>query len=139
MFTTDIQPRFTDYDMFGHVNNTVLLQYLDLGKALFFNSIIDDANNPAKIGSVIVNVNINFSAPALVNEPLQVSTAVSRLGNRSFVLHQRVYNADSGVTKADAHTTMAGFDIHTQSGADIPTALRTALQAHIEPDTDGQQ
>ena len=39
MFTVDIQPRFTDYDMFGHVNNTVLLQYLDLGKALFFNSI----------------------------------------------------------------------------------------------------
>lgn len=132
MFTVDIQPRFTDYDMFGHVNNTVLLQYLDLGKALFFNSITDKPNDPANIGSVIVNVNINFTAPTVLGEPLQVSTAVSHIGNRSFVLHQRVYNPENGATKADALTTMAGFDMHTQTGADLPAPLRLALESHLE-------
>ena len=132
MFTVDIQPRFTDYDMFGHVNNTFMLQYLDLGKAMFFNSITDEPYNPESIGSVIVNLNINFLAPTLLGEPLHVSTAVSHIGHRSYVLHQRVFNPETGVTKADALTTMAGFDPRTQSGADLPAPLRQGLEAHLE-------
>ena len=133
MFTVDIQPRFTDYDMFGHVNNTFMLQYLDLGKAMFFNSITDEPYNPESIGSVIANLNINFLAPPpLLGEPLQVSTAVSHIGNRSYVLHQRVFTPETSVTKADALTTMAGFDPRTQSGADLPAPLRQGLEAHLE-------
>ncbi len=130
--TVDIQPRFTDFDMFGHINNTSMLQYMDLGKALFFNELTDEPYNAAKIGSVVVNINVNFTAPTVPGEPLKVRTSVCRLGNRSFALRQSVFNPETGVRKCDAVTTMAGFDVRTQSSADIPSGFREALAQHLE-------
>lgn len=130
--TIDVQPRFTDYDMFGHVNNTYMLQYMDLGKALFFNELTDEPYNPANIGSVVVNINVNFLAPTTLGEPLQVRTSVARMGNRSFALRQTVFNPETKSVKTEAVTTMAGFDYRTQTGADIPAPFREALQQHLE-------
>ena len=38
MHRTDIQIRFNDVDQMGHVNNAVIMEYLDLGKDAFFSS-----------------------------------------------------------------------------------------------------
>ena len=38
MHKTPIQIRFNDVDQMGHVNNAVIMEYLDLGKDAFFSS-----------------------------------------------------------------------------------------------------
>ena len=38
-YHTDLQIRFSDVDVLGHVNNTVYLSYYDTGKAWFFSEI----------------------------------------------------------------------------------------------------
>lgn len=131
MFALDIQPRFTDFDMFGHVNNTAILQYLDLAKSMFFNRITDRPFDPEAVSAAIVNINIDFMEPVRLSEPVTVHTAVERLGDRSFTLLQEVLNPDTGHRKAVAHTVMAGFDIATQSSAPLRPALRAALAAHL--------
>lgn len=126
----DVQPRFGDYDIFGHVNNTVYLQYFDLGKAMFFTDILGRMPGPRDLGAVIVNINCNYYAPAVPAEPLRVLTGCTHLGDRSLQLHQQVVNATTGAVKADAVTVLAGFDPGSQTGAPLPDTLRTAL-AHL--------
>lgn len=132
MHSLEIQTRFGDYDMFGHVNNNSYLQYCDLGKAMYFEMLLGgDAYNPVKIGSVIVNINCDFLAPTRPGEPLQVNTECSRLGDRSFQLSQTVLNPETNEEKCHLTTVMAGFDIKTQTSAPLPDALRQALQATL--------
>lgn len=126
---TEIQVRFGDFDMFGHINNNAYLQYLDLGKALYFSEVVQDSLNPVTLGMVIVNINVNFFSPTVPDEPIVLETACIRLGERSAQLGQRILNPVTGNVKCEAITTMAGFDVKTQSGAPIPEPVRRALAA----------
>ena len=40
--TCDVQMRFNDLDLFGHINNTVYLQYMDLGKEQYISRVIGE-------------------------------------------------------------------------------------------------
>lgn len=129
---TEIQPRFADFDMFGHVNNIAYMQYLDLAKAMFFNDITGQPFDPEAVSSVIVNINVDYMAPTLPGEPLAVSTCCSHVGHRSYALRQQVLNTATGAVKCAATTTLAGFDVHTQQGADLPANLHAALTKNFE-------
>lgn len=128
----DIQPRFTDFDMFRHITNTAYMQYLDLAKAMFFNDILGDVFSPEAVSSAIVNINVDFVAPTRPGEPVAVRTDCCRLGNRSFALSQEIFNPATAAVKCKGITTLAGFDIRTQQSAEIPAPLRLALAKIIE-------
>lgn len=133
----DIQPRFNDYDLFGHLNNGAVLQYFDLGKSEFLGDILAETTgdadrfDPEAVSAVIVNINADFYAVTLPGEPLSVLTGVQHIGDRSFTLEQRLINPDSGHVKAIATTIMAGIDISTQTGAPLKPTLKTALLSRM--------
>ena len=39
--SVEIQPRFNDFDALEHVNNTVYMNYFDIGKVSYFKTIWD--------------------------------------------------------------------------------------------------
>lgn len=127
----DIQPRFSDFDMFGHVNNNAFMAYFDIGKTAFFNHILGKMATPADISAVIVNIDVDFLEPALSNQQLAVSTAIVNIGNKSFTLYQRVFDSRSLHVKAQATTTLAGFDISSQSTAPLSPVLSELLRLHL--------
>ena len=122
-----LQTRFSDYDMFGHINNNSYMAFFDIGKTEFFRSVMGDACTPTQLSAVIVNINVDFLAPALAGEPLSVSTAVIHVGDRSFTLYQRIVNPDTLSVKAQQTATLAGFDIAAQSSAPLSPELRDRL------------
>lgn len=126
--TVSIQARFGDYDTFGHVNNNTYMSYLDLGKSEFFIFAMGRQITPAELSAAIVNINVDFLFPAVMGEPLEVQSAVTHLGDRSFTLYQRVTNSKTGQVKVQATSILAGFDIKTQSGAELRPELRQKLQ-----------
>lgn len=126
---TDIQPRFGDYDMLGHMNNSVYLQLLDLAKVSYFEAAMGGPLQTKGEVVVIVNVNISFFSPAFPGEPLCVITRCMRLGERSFTLEQRVVNPSTGDVKCIATTVMAGFNTITNEGCAIAPAWADALRA----------
>ena len=50
---TDIQIRFNDIDMLGHLNNTMYFSYFDIGKADYFNAIRRTDNHWGHLDIVI--------------------------------------------------------------------------------------
>lgn len=125
--TTPIQTRFNDIDILGHVNNSVYLQYFDLAKTRYFIDALQ--TDPRQAPTVaIVNINLNFYAPAYFTDSLAVETAVTHLSERSLTIDQRIVDTETGQTKCTALTVMAGFDPATASGAPIDTALAEKIR-----------
>lgn len=122
-----VQARFSDFDMLGHLNNTVYLSYFDTAKAAYFTDVTGgdvDWHNP---GVVVVNINIDFFAPVMPGERVEVLTATTRMGEKSFVLEQRIVTADTRETRCMARTVMAGFDTSTMKSMPISDEWRQAL------------
>lgn len=126
---TRIQVRFTDCDMLGHVNNNMFMAYFDLGKIEYFQTVIPGGVDMARINVAVVNVNADFYAQAFFGEPLEVWTAVSRLGKSSFTLEQRVINAETGQTKCIGRTTMASFDPATATSVPLRDDWAAAVES----------
>lgn len=123
----DIQQRFGDYDAFQHVNNNAYMQYFDLGKTAYLSSLLEHSFSPNEISAVIVNINCNFYAPTPIGESLCVKTGCSHVGDKSFTLYQQIVGKDTDAIKSTAQTVLAGFNIATQTGAELDTRLREAL------------
>ena len=68
---TPVQIRFNDIDMFGHLNNSVYLQFADLAKMRYFMQFMDGKFDPMRLGLVVANINCDFYHPAYVQEKLE--------------------------------------------------------------------
>lgn len=122
-----VQLRFNDIDMLGHLNNSVYIQLMDLGKANYFHQFINGRLDHDKLAIVVANINCDFHAPAYLEEPLEVLTAVESMSEKSLRLEQRVVNSESGEVKCRAITTMVNIDPKTGRAVDITPEWRKLL------------
>lgn len=125
-----VQLRFNDVDMFGHVNNTVYLQFFDLGKLRYFEEVLGADFDKSGLAVVVVNINCDFYEPSFLNEKLEVMTQTTHIGEKSITLEQRVVNSTTGAVKCLCRTVMAGFDPKTLQSASIPDQHRKAIEAY---------
>lgn len=126
-----VQIRFNDVDMLGHVNNTVYLQYMDLGKADYFRQFAENGRlDRMSLGFVIANINVDFLAPTMMHEDIEVRTAVVEIGHKSVVLDQRVVNIVTGESKAAAKVTMVCFDTATGETHPVTDQWRDKISAY---------
>lgn len=123
----DAQLRFNDVDIFGHINNSVYLQLLDLAKVRYFEAVLGGPVDWHDATVVVVNINASFYSPGYFDEPLTVATAVGKMSEHSFILEQRIYNRATGDVKCAAKTVMAGFDPQTATGIAVPEKWVNAL------------
>lgn len=126
MHTTPIQIRFNDVDQMGHVNNAVIMEYLDLGKDAFFSA---HGVPPTKgdFTVIVVHYEVDFRAQIHYHDSIQVETAIEKLGNKSLTVMQRVVNTDSGAVCVECRTVMSGYRRSTASSAVIPDEVRQWL------------
>lgn len=122
------QLRFADIDAFGHVNNSVYLQLMDLAKYDFFKSLLDRSPiGVAEFDLVVVNINISFVAPTRLDDNIEVLTAVTKTGTRSLTLQQEIRDT-AGNTRCFATTVMARM-----SPDPIPQQWKEMLKRQTNP------
>ncbi|MBD5200049.1 MAG: acyl-CoA thioesterase [Bacteroides sp.] len=123
-----LQMRFNDIDMVGHLNNSIYLSFLDLGKIHYFKAVMGNQVSWEHIPVVVVNININFYSPTYLEEEIEVVTAVYAISEHSFKMEQRIINRQTGDIKCVANTVMAGFDPKTAKGAPIDPVWANAIK-----------
>jgi len=89
-----IEVRSTEIDVLGHVNNAKYLEYLEWGREDWYNRIDlpFDLFTEMGVGTVTVNININYRKEARLGEKLTIRTRPLRKGRSSFVLEQVIDN-----------------------------------------------
>lgn len=126
MHTTPIQIRFNDVDQMGHVNNAVIMEYLDLGKDAFFSS---HGVPPTKgdFTVMVVHYDVDFRAQIHYHDSIAVTTELGKLGNKSLTIMQRVINTETDTVCVECRTVMAGYRRSTSSSEVIPPEVREWL------------
>ena len=126
MHTTPIQIRFNDIDQMGHVNNAVIMEYLDLGKDAFFSS---HGLSPTKsdFTVMVVHYDVDFRAQIHYHDRIHVETEIEKIGNKSVTVLQRVVNTETNTLCVECRTVMAGYRRSTSSSEVIPDEVRQWL------------
>ena len=58
--TTPVQIRYTDYDMQGHINNSIYFNFFDTAKMDYFKKVRGNNMHWEDVTVVIANMNIDF-------------------------------------------------------------------------------
>ena len=128
--TIEIKVRGYHLDLFGHVNNARYLEFLEEGRWSAFEQGLDiQALKRKGLAFTVVNINISYRRPALLNQVLRVETQVARCGRRSAVLRQTVINKETDELMAEAEVTFVLFDTRLQRTALLEGELLQLLQA----------
>ena len=124
---TDVQMRFTDIDMLGHLNNSVYTQFMDIGKVAYFTTVNGGPIEWDNINLVVANINVNFLKQTTLNEDLEVMTRCEHIGTKSLVLHQQVVNKTTREVKADGRATMVSIDLKAKETTPITDEWRRKI------------
>ncbi|GHT58895.1 hypothetical protein FACS18945_5080 [Bacteroidia bacterium] len=124
-----VQLRFNDADSLGHINNSVYFTFYDLGKTEYFKAVRGKQIDTKNIDIVVVHAEVDFIAPVFLHDEIEVQTAVSEIGHKSFNLVQRIVEIATGKVKCVCKTVMVGFDFDTQTSIPISDEWRAAIAA----------
>lgn len=124
---TKIELRFNDFDMLGHLNNTVFFEIADLAKARFMEWLLKKVDW-RHYDLVIVNINCNFYAQIFPDSKVGVFTGVKSIGHSSFILEQRVVDWGKTTVFAVVTSVFSAYDRATLKSKPLPDMLRSHLE-----------
>ena len=108
--TMPIQFRFTDADRFGHVNNSVYLQYYDTAKVDYFEKVGADIFHRDH-AMVIAHIEFNFLGQVYTTDDVEVQTAITHIGRRRMKHSQRLIDRKTGEVKCEGFSIMVAYDL----------------------------
>lgn len=126
--SVDLQIRFNDIDILGHLNNTVYFSFFDTGKAYFFESIMKSGMDWQRVESVIANIDCAYVSPVYFGDSIEVRTRCTGIYDKSFKIQQVIVEKNTGELKAAAETIMVSFNPDTKQSMEIPARWREALE-----------
>lgn len=101
-----------DLDAIGHVNNVRFAAYLEDARGEWYKraGLSYEDMSVRKVATVILKMEILFLKEARLGDTLKFMTIPKKLGNKSFVLQQYIYNqSDEHITEALITSVM--FDL----------------------------
>ncbi|MFR9603566.1 MAG: thioesterase family protein [Rikenellaceae bacterium] len=130
MIKTDIQVRFSDIDMLGHVNNVVLQQYYDLGKTSYLSDVLALSGLWKDVSYIVVNTNTNYMGEVFGDRKFHVTTRISRIGSKSITFVQEIVDSVTEVVKSRSESVLVAFDLKTREGILVSDDHRQKIEAH---------
>ncbi len=126
---TPVQKRFSDVDSFMHVNNIWQQSYFDMGKTDFYTKVLGVTGVFDKLRIITASTHTDYFGQVRLTDDIVVVTDVSRLGNKSMTLHQRIMCGERCLTESSS--VMVAFDFETQQTVSMPDEWRRKLEEYL--------
>jgi acyl-CoA thioester hydrolase len=123
-----INTRWSDNDIYGHVNNVVYYSYFDTAANRY---LIEEGGldiNDGKIVGFVVNSGCEYHAPISYPELIEAGVRVDRLGNSSVQYGIAIFKAGEDEAVAHGHFVHVFVDRAANKSISIPAPLKEALQ-----------
>ena len=117
-YSTPIELRFSDLDLYGHVNSVIYFTYLETARVKLFAELFTDLTE-RQIFVLVARAECDYKLPILFGDTLIVSVVVARIGTTSFNLEYQLHNG-AETTYAAARTTMVCFDSIKKVAIPVP-------------------
>ena len=111
------------------MNNSVYFSLYDLAKTSYLNDVFGTLVWD-KLGIVVANINADFLAPVFFTDRLEIETAVSHLGHKSFTLVQRAIDRATGILKCQCRTVMVAYDTVAKVPVELPDSFKQTVCAY---------
>jgi len=124
-----IHVRFSDVDVYGHVNNVKYFEYLQESRV----SLINDLVESRRFNVVVAQTDVDYLRPLLFRaEPYECRTAITRVGTRSMTFESEF--RDGTDVLARAKVVVVFFDLTTNRSTEPDADVRTQLLAAAVPE-----
>ncbi len=125
-----IQIRFSDMDALRHVNNSYHSQYYDVGRINYFEAVMGRTIDWSEILVVIVHIEIDFFAPILQGNNINVESKLISFGNKSMKMHQRLIDISTNQVKSECTTILSGYDKESNQSIQIPQEFKDIFTSY---------
>ncbi|MGP4066200.1 acyl-CoA thioesterase [Oceanobacillus sp. M65] len=127
MYRTMIEPRVSETDGLGHINNTVAPVWLEAGRNKLFK--LFNANHSFKDWKmIIVNMNIDYVRAIYFGKNVEVRTWVKKIGTTSLQLYEEIWQNETCCVKGT--TTYVHYNREKQLSEPLPEEVRKELKKH---------
>lgn len=128
-----IQTRWMDNDVYGHVNNVIYYSYFDtiVNEYLISSGVLNIAKSDT-IG-LVAHTECDYFAPITFPDTVYAGLLVSRLGRTSVTYEIALFSNDSKQAAALGNFVHVYVDRKTQRSTVLPEPLQEALQRLVLP------
>jgi acyl-CoA thioester hydrolase len=128
-FFLDIQTRWADNDIYGHVNNVIYYHWFDtvVNQFLIVNGTLDIHAGEAI--ALVVETHCNYFSSVAFPDPVTAGLCVTRLGESSVRYEVGIFRGDEDVASAQGHFVHVYVDSATRKPTPIPGPARALLQS----------
>lgn len=124
-FVIPVPVRWRDVDAFRHVNNAVVVSYLEIARAEMWRDRFG-GESVMDIPFVIARLEIDYLRPIRLYDEVEVGLRAADIGKTSFAFEYRV---EAGGTKAaDARTVQVCIRHESGRPTRVPEAIREVLE-----------
>ena len=123
-----ISTRWSDNDVYGHINNVVYYSYFDTVVNAYL--IEQGVLNPERSDTIglVIETQCNYFAPLSFPDPVVAGLRVARLGNTSVRYEVGLFRGDAQEAAAQGHFVHVYVDRETRRPVALPDALRAVLE-----------
>lgn len=121
----EIQVRFADIDMMGHVNNSVYLSYFEMTRVHYLEKLLGRKWDYTREGFLLARNEIDYIKPLFLHEQPKIYLRTENLGNKSFTFTYEILV--DGELRTKGLSVMVAFDSQTKTTIAIPEKMREAF------------
>ena len=129
--TLAVQATLRDTDAFGHVNNSVYVNWFEEVRTSYV-CARRDLRSIADVDFILASTTINFRSPVLLHETIELRCAPVRIGNSSWDLAYEGRAQGGGRLVVEGVSTQVQYDYTSREKAPIPAGWRALLAADME-------
>jgi acyl-CoA thioester hydrolase len=129
-FSHPIEVRFSDLDAMGHVNNAVVVSYMEQARYQWWRSFLGGRKFQEE-GFLIARAEVDYRMPILLGDEVSVELHCTRVGNSSFELSYRITKGLGGELFVEGKTVQVMLDFATQRPKSLASATRDWLEAQV--------
>jgi len=124
----EIQTRWEDNDVYGHVNNAVYYSWFDtaVNNWLIHKGLLDLERSP--VVSLVVETGCSYFESVTYPEPIDIGLRADRIGTSSVTYSLGVFRKGSDLAAAVGRFVHVSVDRETRRPVPMPEALRLALR-----------
>lgn len=131
MWSYKLNPRFSETDALGHINNTVHPVWFEEGRTPIFELFCPKMDlNDWYI--IIAKIDVEFLAETHYGQEVEIRTSIKKLGNTSMTVNHEAWQAGGMVARGTA--VVIHFDHKEKVSKPIPDDIRAILEQHLKED-----
>jgi len=127
-FFHTIVVRYGDLDPQGHVNNAGFITFMEHARVSYIRQLgLWDGKTFLEIGFILARVELDYKAPILMTDEVEVGVRVSRLGNKSLDMEYLIKESVTGIVFAEGKTVQVAYDYHDKKTIPLLESWRKAI------------